>query len=1153
MKRYVVKAIKRQIFAPLFLAVCGIPAVVQSQLSAAPAPRQESDQVQAQPADPFSKAADDLANVNFKALRLAVRDLMKTFGARYTAGEVYLRTLDAYEKRLPEIKDALKQRDSATLGPVERIVALQRKALLDNPLLDFERLLLVKRKPLGDARRAKGDKGNDKGLGKFLGLPQQSSWQLHTMPNTTGWDNEIAILSPVQPQGRLITLYEPPDGRLVNEMDLHFDAGKLMFSMPDSRKKWQIFEINIDGTNLRQVSPDDQPDVHNLDSCYLPNGQIAYVSTAPFQGVPCNASVDVGMLYIMDSRGKNVRQICFEQDHNFCPTVMADGRILYLRWEYTDTPHVWARFLFTMNPDGTTQREFYGSGGYWPNGIFFARPVPGHPTKVVGIVTGHHVGRVGELVIFDPALGRLATDGVVQRIPGRGQEVQPLIQDKLTLNTWPKFLHPWPLNEKYFLVACKPTPTDLWGIYLVDVFDNILLIKEIEGYALLEPVPLRQTRRPPVIPDRVDLSRKDAIVYLENIYKGPGLRGVPHGSVEKLRLFSYHFAYRRIAGINHRVGADGPWEPKRVLGTVPVEADGSAMFRVPANTPISIQPIDARGNALQLMRSWMTAMPGEIVSCVGCHEKQNTGPLNRQTIASRLVPAEIEPWRGPVRGFSFAREVQPVLDKYCISCHNGEPRKDGCQIPNLRGDQNAFVVTKNSDPRVVFVGNKPKDKLFGKYGGVFEPSYIELRRLVRVGGLESDLRLLAPGEFHTNTSELFQMLKKGHYGVKLDPEAWRRLAIWIDLNTPCHGTWREIVGVKKTENDHRRRRELNGLYAAIYEDPEVYPEMPAEQIEPIQPVPIPTPTFEVPLISGWPFDAARAKQRQTASGPASRSIDLGNGLKLDLVFIPAGRFVMGAAGGSSDELPLTPVKITRPFWMGKFEVTNEQYARFDPSHDSKFEHKGSWVFSEGHLGWRVNYPQQPVVRVSWKEAIDFCRWLSEKSGQKVTLPTEAQWEWACRAGTDSPMYYVDLDTDFSKFANMADVTIRQLAYDTDGRYTMDLTPRDARFDDKKLVTANVGTYKPNPWGLHDMHGNVWEWTRSVYKPYPYRAEDGRNNIAAAGERTIRGGSWRDRPTRCRSAFRLSYPAWQKVFNVGFRVVVVPEKGTPVFVRTSPVQ
>ncbi|MDH4241612.1 MAG: hypothetical protein OEW48_18800, partial [Phycisphaerae bacterium] len=704
----------------VFLAIlCGVIVCTDSLLRAQEwggksAGPEKTPQVATRPTDQFSKAAADLEMVNFSALRRAIRDLAKTFPTKYTKGDDYLRTLDRYEGRLPKIKEALKQRDKAVLKRVEEIFTLKREVLLSNPLLDFDQLLLIKRKPLGDPRRVTGDEENDKGLGKFLGLPQQSSWQLHTMPNTDGWDNEISILSSVKRQGKLTTLYKPQKGRLVNEMDLHFDGEKLMFSMPDSRKFWQVFEVDTDGTGLRQVSDAEQHDVHNFDSCYLPNGKIAYISTAPFQGVPCNASVNVGMMYLMDTNGRNIRQVCFEQDHNFCPTVMNDGRILYLRWEYTDIPHVWARFLFTMNPDGTCQREHYGSGGYWPNAIFFARPIPNHPTKVVGIATGHHVGRVGELVIFDPALGRMSTDGVVQRIPGYGKKVEPLIEDKLTLNSWPKYLHPRPLSEKYFIVSCKPRPYDLWGIYLVDVFDNVLLLKEMEDYALLEPIPLRKIKRPPVIADRVDLKQKDALVYLEDVYQGPGLKGVPRGAVKKLRLFTYHFAYHKIAGINHRVGADGPWEPKRILGTVPVEKDGSAMFRVPANTPISIQPIDAKGKALQLMRSWMTAMPGEIVSCVGCHEKQNSGPPNLKTMASRRQPSEIKAWYGPVRGFSFSREVQPVLDKYCISCHNGSIREDGQEIDDLRGDQGKFVAYKNGDPKANIIYGVQREELVKK-------------------------------------------------------------------------------------------------------------------------------------------------------------------------------------------------------------------------------------------------------------------------------------------------------------------------------------------------------------------------------------------------------------------------------------------------------
>ncbi|MHC4155727.1 MAG: SUMF1/EgtB/PvdO family nonheme iron enzyme [Planctomycetota bacterium] len=1085
----------------------------------------------------LEQAAADLDLVDLSALRRAVLDLTGTFAGRYTKGQEYLKRLDGYEKRVPIIQEALKHRKVAAIGEVQEITAFQRKALLTNPLLDFDRLLLIKRKPHGDPRRAESP---DRGLGEFIGMPRQSSWQLPRMPNANDWENEICLLSPVGPEGELSTLYKPPEPRLVTDMDLHFDADKIMFSMPDNDGIWQLFEIQSDGTDLRQVSQTGQPDVHNFDACYLPNGKIAFTSTATFQGVPCNKAIFVGMTYLMDADGSNIRQLCFEQDHNFCPTVMNDGRILYLRWEYTDIPHVWARFLFTMNPDGTNQREYYGSGGYWPNAIFYARPIPGHPTKVVGIVTGHHVGRVGELVILDPALGRRSADGVIQRIPGYGKKVEPVIMDKLTIDSWPLFLHPWPLSEKYFLVAAKPRPQDLWGIYLVDVFDNIMLIKELEDYALLEPVPLRKAKTPPVIVDKVNTRRRDALVYIEDIYKGPGLKGVPRGTAKNLRIFTYHFAYQKIAGINHRVGADGPWEPKRVLGTVPLEEDGSALFRVPANTPISIQPIDAEGKAVQLMRSWMTAMPGEFVSCVGCHDQQNSAPPGRRTIAARRRPAEIRPWYGPVRGFSFRREVQPVLDKYCVTCHDGSPRDDGKTVPDLRGDQGRFIAYKNGVPEAKIIHNVPRDELLKKFGGVFEPSYITLRSYVRVGGLESDLRLLAPGEFYPETSELIQMLQKGHYGVRLDKQTWERLYTWIDLNAPCYGTWREVTGEELTLPDYNRRRELRKQYAYVDEDPEVILERPAEKTEPVTPEPIAQPQFDIPTPSGWPFDKAQAGHRQTAAGAAERTVDLGNGVKLDLVYVPAGRFVMGDPAGHADEHPPTAVTIEKPFWIGKFEVTNQQYACFDPSHDSKYEHKGSWMFNEWDLGWSLNGPRQPVVRISWTEAVEFCRWLSEKAGRQVKLPTEAQWEYACRAGTDSPLYYGDLNADFSSFGNMADVTIRDLVYDVRDQYPPDLVPRDRRFNDGKLVTADVGSYKPNAWRLCDMHGNVWEWTRSAYFAYPYRGDDGRNDITEQGRKVVRGGSWYDRPKRCRSAFRLSYQPWQKVYNVGFRIVVEHE-------------
>jgi formylglycine-generating enzyme required for sulfatase activity len=1086
----------------------------------------------------FDRALIEARDFDWEGLEAALRDLRESYPDKYPGA--YLEQLLELRR---ELRAALAAEPSASLAGLERVArlsgaleALKREALLANPLLDFGSLLVLKRQPIGEPRRSQWE---GYGLGEYLGLPRQSSWNYGTMPNVDQWTNEIAVLSPVRPDGRLSTVFKPEGSPLVADVELHWDAGKVLFSMPDQRKNWQVCEIRADGGGFRQLTPGIHPDVHNYNPIYLPSGEIIFLSTAPLQGVPCNASVIVGMMYKMGANGERIRQLTFEQDHDYTPSILNDGRVLYLRWDYTDTPHIWNRVLMAMNPDGTGQMEYYGANSYWPNSLFFARAIPKHPTRVVGIVTGHHEGRVGELFILDPARGRHETSGVVQRIPRRGPPVEAKIEDKLTEHSWPKFLHPWPLSDKYFLVACKPEPDSLWGIYLVDVFDNRVLLKEEEGFALLEPRPLAKRPKPPVIQDRVEPGNREAVVYMEDVYGSPGLRGVPRGTIKQMRLFTYQFGFQTLAGIDHRVGADGPWEGKRVLGTVPVEADGSALFVVPAKMPLSFQPLDAEGKAVALMRSWMTAMPGERVSCVGCHDRQSSAPPSTARRNALLRPASrITPWRGPARGFSFIHEVQPVLDKYCVGCHHGQPRPDGREIPDLRRDQGGYVVYRGGELDGVFMRGRTKQELLGKFGAVFEPSYVVLRKYVRVGGLESDLHLLPPKEFHADTSELVQMLQKGHHNVKLDGEAWDRLVTWIDLNAPCHGRWSDVT--KIPGNQCQRRLELRELYEGLVEDWERMPEFDADYDlpEPVLPEPMPEPKAETMRAEHWPLTAEAARARQTECGQASRVVELGGGLKMEFIRVPAGQFIMGDSQGETDERPVARVWIEKPFWMAKCEVSNEQFRRFNPAHDSRFEHRSSWIFSEEYLGWPLNRPRQPVVRVSWEEAMAFCHWLGAKLGEKVTLPSEAQWEYACRAGSATPLSYGDLDTDFSRSANLGDINLRRLASEGWRPKSPDLVPRDDRFDDQALVTAEIGGYQPNAWGLHDMHGNAAEWTRSAYRSYPWRA-DNRDDADSVGKKVVRGGSWRDRPKFCRSGSRLAYPAYQKVYNVGFRVVIEP--------------
>jgi len=1070
---------------------------------------------------------------NFESLRLAIIDLVETFGDKYPKGQQYLERLDTLEKLSRDVLSSLSEANdpakAAPLNLASDLAKLRYDALLSNPLLDFGELLLLKRK-----------RGQ-------LGLPVNH--KCNSGIEQTGYDNEIAVLSPVCPGGTLRTLFRPPAGQFVGEIDLHFDAARLLFTMPKG-KTWQIFEMKIDGSDLRQVTRGEHPDVDNFDACYLPDGRIVFASTASYHAVPCwHGKERACSIYLMNADGTGVRQLCFDQDLDLHPAVLPTGQVIFSRWDYTGPMHIYLRPLMVMNPDGTGQRAVYGSNSYWPNALYFPRGIPGAPDKIVAIVAGYHgVPRMGELALIDITKGWHQAGGIVQRIPGRGKTVTPIIRDNLVDDSWPKFLHPYPLSDKYFIVAAQPGRKSPWGIYLVDVFDNMLPIYARPKLDFFEPIPLCKTPCPLVIPDRVDLSDTDAVVYMHDVYVGAGLAGVPRGTVKRLRIVAYHFGYPGLAGPD-KIGSGGPWEVMRILGTVPVHEDGSAIFSVPANTPLCVQPLDNEGKAVQLMRSWFSPMPGETVSCIGCHERASQLPGAGRKLAANRPPDKIEPWYGPARGFDFEREVQPVLDKYCVACHNGQARTGSHRICDLGSERCAEDY--HGRPLTQLAAKRLHPAVRKSLGGTavrYTPAYEALLPYIRRVNIEDDVGLLVPGEYHADTSELIQILMKGHHNVRLDREAWERLITWIDLNGPCHGTWGEVCPIP---NDAaRRRRELFRLYGGPKDDPEEVPEISRLTVEPVVIEPMPETKPRTGRVTGWSFTAEEARRHQKAIGMFAKTVDLGDGVTMKLVRIPAGEFAMGDANGEVDERPTALASINRDFWIGTCEVTNEQYRQFDPAHDSgRFTKR--YQGPDGP-GLSISGPRQPVVRVSWERAMAFCRWLSQRTGMRFALPTEAQWEYACRAGSRESLAYGGTNADFSVWANVADKALSVRPGPTGGlesnisaHFGKGILASavyggnilcETEFDDGTIATANVGSYKPNAWGLYDMHGNACEWTRTTYKRYPYESDDGRNNLEEPGRKVVRGGSWCDRPERCRSAFRLSYPSWQRVHNVGFRVI-----------------
>ncbi len=391
--------------------------------------------------------------------------------------------------------------------------------------------------------------------------------------------------------------------------------------------------------------------------------------------------------------------------------------------------------------------------------------------------------------------------------------------------------------------------------------------------------------------------------------------------------------------------------------------------------------------------------------------------------------------------------------------------------------------------------------------------------------------MLSPMEFHTSTSPLFQLLEKGHYGVKVDDASMRQLAAWVDLNVPYHATWTEVSDSEQTRESAERTMEYKKRFSGINDNIEWMPPLVSRPkfVEPAKVKEKPAPL----TLKGWPLN------NQKLLGQRSISFE---GQTLNFVKIPAGKYVMGSVDGALDEYPQTVVEIKKPFLMSATEITNEQMQQFLPEHDSMVVDQ-QWK-DHIYAGYPANEPQMPVVRVSWNEAMGFSKWLSEKTGKKVGLPTEAQWEWAARAGSDQAFFFGT--SGYEKHANLADKSIGLFAVRgvnpkpvPENRRTPlnDFIPHDASFDDGNMVPSGTAQYVPNPWGLYDMHGNVAEWTRSSYMPYPYTADDGRNELSEDARKVVRGGSWRDRPKTATSSYRLMYAPFQKVYNVGLRVII----------------
>ena len=1053
-----------------------------------------------------------------------------------------------------QARTALAQGDAA---PARALIARQRRLVAAHPLVKDLSVLAVKHTDEGVAHArdprylpGAGDnvwvrpKGMPARLEQHPALPTLSCYNNLDVPKNL--PSELVRLSDLAGETvKTETVWKPAAACTFHSVDLEFDGGRALFVASDPAKggAWRLFELDVAAAHPEPKALLPDVFIHEAaDCCWLPDGKVIFTSDAGEQGLPCESGrVRMSNMYRLDPAAGKVERLTYDQDSNWYPSVLNDGRVQYVRWEYCDLPHFFSRVIMTMNPDGTRQMGFYGSNEYWPNHYGSPLAIPGDNGKFVCVVTGHHTPKSGRLCLFDAERARRGTPGALQLIPGNGRPVEEVIMDRLYKDDYPRFLQPFPLGSspadgagKFFLAAVKASPKALWAICLVDVFDNVTPLAEIEGWSLNEPIALRARRRPPVIPDRRRENVPHCTMYCGDIYPGEGLKGVPRGTVKEVRLFAYHYAFTHT-GSHQGVGVESSWDMKYVLGTVPVTPDGSVFFDAPVNTPISIQPLDSEGRAIQLMRSWTVGMPGEYVSCIGCHEEPTVTARPLQIVQRR--PAKIVPPQGleKPRTWNFLREIQPILQRRCAGCHD----RDACPAVAERArDEQGVQVFSALEHDYFLRGDKPNladwrpmaiqlytptsstnsvaDGLAKDYVGAYSKSYFYLQAYVRRPGPESDIHLLNPMEYNANTSPLVQMLKAGHHGVELADDEWRRLYTWIDLNVPFWGTWtdeieyfrmcgdRGFAGVTNRVQqlaclkDSQARRRYGEEHFQGFWNPANDPELDRYSFAQAE-RDLAAIAFEPP--------AKKAAAPRAAPVPAqARCAGYGERMEVD------------APGGK-----LAFRRVAKGVWLGETELPLANWLKYNPKHDNGYV---DWLGKDHFApGESVRAPDQPVIRVSFDEARQYAAWLSEKTGRTFRLPTEAEWEAAARAGEKGDYAWNAKDpAAFAAVANLSDASVEKL-HSHFKVFNYHLRFRSADDGELGVASAVRHRYSANAAGLYDMIGNVAEWC-----------------AGPDGAAVARGSAFDTHPKYATFGHRAPYLRWQRVYNVGVRLVM--EKISP---------
>ncbi len=687
--------------------------------------------------------------VDRRELRRLIGQLEEIHRERYSRAGEHLARLDGLEREQREIEQAEDDSDAQDRldGIEEELARLQREVLL----FDMDRILVIQRHE----------------------IVASHVYTYHYEGFRAGGGMYVVSAHHGGPEP--VELVSSPTGQIL-ECDLSYDGKVILFSWRKTQEEgYHLWTINADGTGLKQLT---EGPWHDYNGCWLPDGGIAFLSTRSAQFAYC-WDAPVGVLHRMNADGSSVRMLSANYLNDFTPYPLEDGRIIYTRWEYVDRPAIPIQSMWTVNPDGSGLAAYFGNRVISPGTFMEARSIPG-TEKVLCTMTGHNGPTRGAIGVIDRSRGINAQEAIRNITPD--VPVPAVNEGNGNTGGSKQYSCPLPLDAVRFLVSAR-------GPVLVRTISgtcqSLALPAPESGMQYFCAQPLRPRKRPAVIPSRLaapESTPRKARILLQDVYRGLEPH-VKRGEIDRIRVVR---ELQKAVRINPQWRAFGFQFPviscgatyagKRVLGDVPLEPDGSAYFQVPAGEPIYFMAIDQQGRALQRMRSFTHFMPGESQGCVGCHESRLSTPPLRKVSASGKSPRDLEPPEWGVMGFDYSRIVQPVLDRYCVKCHDPVDAPKGLDLTGGKTDY--FNVSYDVLAR----------ENWGSRGSPYVnwiPTY---------NGQEQNILEITPKAWGSPRSRLAEVVLSGHPDengkprFRMDEASRRRILAWIDLNVPYYGS-----------------------------------------------------------------------------------------------------------------------------------------------------------------------------------------------------------------------------------------------------------------------------------------------------------------------------------------------------------------------------